>query len=226
MPGTTRSRLWRLRSTTIVTLPSPPSASSSDGLPDVALVELGVADEGDEPALRPLRRPSRGSGAAGSGRRAPRTAARPRPGRPSRWRSRRDPGPSSATGTTGGRRTRAACGRYRHVEVAEQVLERVVGGRGVRLDGDQVARAQPAEVERGQDRDDRGARGLVAADLQAIGVLADVVGLVDHPRRRARGSAGRSASRVSSSACRAATARVRGRRAARSEIGVDDRHGR
>ena len=75
-----------------------------DGLPDVALVELGVADEGDE-AGRGLRRRSGRRRSAG---RPPRTAARPRRGRPSRSRSRRRRGPWCGSGRPAGRRAPAA----------------------------------------------------------------------------------------------------------------------
>ena len=71
----------------------------------------------------------------------------------------------------------------RGIELAQQVLQRVVRGRRVRLHRDEVPGAQPAQVDRGEDRDHRGARRLMAADLQAIAIRADVVRLVDHPGR-------------------------------------------
>ena len=55
MPGTTRSRHWRLRSTIQSTLPRPCGGRVGDRLPDVALVELGVAEQRDEAAARPRR---------------------------------------------------------------------------------------------------------------------------------------------------------------------------
>src|SRR5581483_11816724 len=61
----------------------------------------------------------------------------------------------------------------------EQVLDGVEDRRRVWLDGDAVPGAQVAEVERREDRDDRGRRRLVAADLDAVDVGADVVGVVD-----------------------------------------------
>ena len=42
---------------------------------------------------------------------------------------------------------------------------------------------QHREVERGHDRDERGRRRLVPADLQPVDVLAEVIGVVDHPAR-------------------------------------------
>ena len=75
-----------------------------DGLPHVALVELRVADQRHEAAAVAEAEVR----LAGSGRRRRRTGARRRRGRRSRWRSRPGRGPSSATGTTAGRRSRAA----------------------------------------------------------------------------------------------------------------------
>ncbi len=67
---------------------------------------------------------------------------------------------------------------------AEQIVDRVEHRPGVRLDGDPVLRAQHLEIQRRQDRDARRAGRLVAADLQPVPVGPDVVGAVDHPRRQ------------------------------------------
>ena len=75
-----------------------------DGLPDVALVEFGVTDQGDESG-RILGRRSGRRCSAGS---APRTGERLRRARPNRSRSPRHPDPSFATGMPGVRRARAA----------------------------------------------------------------------------------------------------------------------
>ena len=48
MPGTTRSRLCRFRSTIQSDVAEPPRLRLGERLPDVALVELGVAEQGDE----------------------------------------------------------------------------------------------------------------------------------------------------------------------------------
>ena len=63
----------------------------------------------------------------------------------------------------------------------EQVMDRVEHRAGVRLDRDAVVLAERVEIERGHDRGHRGAARLVPADLQPIGALADVVGVVDGP---------------------------------------------
>ena len=85
----------------------------------------------------------------------------------------------------------------------------------MRLDRDEVAGPEPAEVERGEDRHDRGARCLVAADLDPVAVRPDVVGLVDHPDRRATGSVRRRRRASWAPAC------VHGRP---SDLSVDDGH--
>jgi hypothetical protein len=69
------------------------------------------------------------------------------------------------------------------VEIAEQLRVGVEDRTRMRLDAHAVAGSQPvAEVQRGQDGHDRGAAGLVAADLGVVGIGAHVVGLVDHAR--------------------------------------------
>ena len=54
--------------------------------------------------------------------------------------------------------------------VPEQVLDGVEDRRGVRLDRDAVLRTQHVEIERGHQGRQRGARRLVAADLQPVAV--------------------------------------------------------
>ena len=182
IPGTTRSRLCRLRSTIIVMFPRSPRPSSriaSQTLPSSS-------------SASPTRATNRRSGrlgdrvvevepdvAVGQGREHRGDGAQAD-------RARRE---VDRIRVLGPRRVRlqpaelAEPQQHRLVEVAEQVLDGVVGRRGVRLDRDEVAGPEPAEVERGQDRDDRGARGLVATDLDPVAVRPDVVGLVDHPDR-------------------------------------------
>ena len=113
IPGTTRSRLCRLRSTIIVTLPIPRSESSialSQTLPSSSSAsptsETNRRSRPDADPPGPCSDPRRG--ARGTGRRAPRTAARPPRDRPIRSRSRPGRGPWCGSGTTAGRRTRAA----------------------------------------------------------------------------------------------------------------------
>ena len=54
----------------------------------------------------------------------------------------------------------------------------------MRFDRDAVVGAERMEIERGHDRGHRGAACLVAADLQPVGAIADVVGVMDRPGRQ------------------------------------------
>ena len=65
--------------------------------------------------------------------------------------------------------------------VAEEILDGVKDRRSVRLDRDAVLGLQHGEVERGHDCRHRRRGGLMAADLHAAVVGADVVGVMDHP---------------------------------------------
>ena len=65
--------------------------------------------------------------------------------------------------------------------VAEQILNGVERRARVRLDGDPVLRAQDVEIERREYGGDGCGGCLVAAHLQAVTGLADIVGVVDHP---------------------------------------------
>jgi hypothetical protein len=65
--------------------------------------------------------------------------------------------------------------------VAEQILMAWNTGRGMRLHRDAVLRLQHGEIQRRHDRRQRGRGGLMAADLDAVGIGADVVGVVDGP---------------------------------------------
>jgi hypothetical protein len=64
---------------------------------------------------------------------------------------------------------------------AEQVVDGVQHRPGMRFHGDPVLRAENFKIQRGHDRGDRGATGLVAADFQAVAVGAQMVGVMDHP---------------------------------------------
>ena len=69
------------------------------------------------------------------------------------------------------------------IETPEQVVDRMQHRRGVRLDGHPIAGLQPVEVERGHRRHHRGRRGLVATDLERVTRRSLVVGVVDHACR-------------------------------------------
>ena len=67
---------------------------------------------------------------------------------------------------------------------AEQILDGVIDRARMRLDRDPILRTQRAEIERGHDGGERRRGGLMAADLQAVGALAQVIGVVDGPARK------------------------------------------
>ena len=152
-----------------------------DRLPDVALVELGVAGEGDEPGRAPSSRPAEVGLDVPAGRGGEERGDDAEPDGPG--------GEVEDVGVLGPARVRlqpaelAQAGQVRAVELAGEVLDGVVHGRGVRLDGDLVPTVEVPEPQRRHDRHHRRRRRLVPADLD----LADrarrplAVGVVDHP---------------------------------------------
>ena len=153
-------------------------AGVDDGLPDRALVEFGVTEQ------RVLA--ARGSVAAEpavqvpAGHRAPDRGGRADADGPGRVVDRvgvLDPARVALQAAE-----RPQHGQVRLIELAEQVVDRVQHGRGVRLDRHPVVGAQVPEPQRGHDRDHRRRRGLMAADLQAAGIGPDPVRVVDDRR--------------------------------------------
>ena len=69
------------------------------------------------------------------------------------------------------------------VELAGEVLDRVVQRRRVRLHRDLVLATDVREPQGGHDRHHRRTRRLVTADLQPVPGRADVIGVMDHPGR-------------------------------------------
>ena len=67
--------------------------------------------------------------------------------------------------------------------LAEQILDGVEDRAGMRLHRHAVLRPQHVEIERGHDGGERGAGRLMAADLQAVGIFAQMIGVVDRPAR-------------------------------------------
>ena len=67
----------------------------------------------------------------------------------------------------------------RLVELTEQVLDRVEYRRCVRFDGDQITAPHEPKEQRGHDRHDRGARRLMASDLDLVRPRPLVIGMVD-----------------------------------------------
>ncbi len=175
-------------------------------LPDRALVELGVADQRD---LAPGARRLEVAGDVAVGDRAPDRRRRADPDRAGRE--------VDGVGVLGAARVAlqpaegAQLGQVGAVEPTEQVVDRVQDGRRVRLHRDAVGGGEVLEVERGHDPDHRGRGGLVAADLHSRGRLADLVGVVDDRRSRAR-ARGAGSSRGSRAGGPPSRPRGRGRR--------------
>ena len=67
---------------------------------------------------------------------------------------------------------------------AEQIVDGVEHRPGMGLHRDLVVRPERVEIERRHDRGHRRAGGLVPADLQPVDILADMIGVVDGPRRQ------------------------------------------
>ena len=151
-----------------------------DRLEDVALVELGVTAEGDEP------------GRPATARLVPRCTARRRRTAGRRRRAPRIPSRKSATSGSfvrlGGKPAeRPQPRQVRAVELAGEVLDGVIHGRGVRLHGHLVVAGQVTEPQRRHDPDHRRRGRLVTADLDlALRPLA--VGVVHHPHGQPQGA--------------------------------------
>ncbi len=67
--------------------------------------------------------------------------------------------------------------------VAEQILDGVENRAGMGLHRNPVFWLQRMKIQRCHDRCQRGGRCLMAADLQAITVIAQMIGIMDHPCR-------------------------------------------
>ncbi len=149
-------------------------------LEDVALVELGVADERHHAAFVPREPPAMGAHIVlhQRGEQRLRDAEADRAG-----------GEIDVVGVLGARRIAlralVAAERFHPLAglAAEQILDGVEDRARMRLHRDAVLRPQHVEIERGHDGGERGGRRLVAADLQAVDALAHVVRVVDHPAR-------------------------------------------
>ena len=183
--GTTRSSDWRLTSTTQTISPSsatPGSTTASQTAPSSS--SASPTSEYWRPGATCCRGGLRRGAVGGepvaqvpAGHRAPDRGGRADADRPGRVVDRvgvLDPARVALQAAE-----RPQRGQVRLIELAEQVVDRVQHGRGVRLDRHPVLGAQVPEPQRGHDRDHRRRRGLVAADLQAAGIGPDPVRVVD-----------------------------------------------
>ena len=150
-----------------------------DGLPDVALVEFGVAHEHDEPAG--WTRPEVRVDIAASRRSEQRCGST----EPDRAR-----GEVDAIDVLGAGRIRlqptagAQRGELAAIEPAKQILDGVEGRRGVRLDADPVGGVQVREPQRRHRGDQARTGGLMPTDFEPVGVDPIMVGVVDDPGRQ------------------------------------------
>ncbi len=150
-------------------------------LEDVALVHFGVADQRDHPPLGPVLQPAMRLDVVLHQRREQglRNAEADRAG-----------GEIDVVGVLGARRI-----GLRALEAAkilqflaglmpEQILDGVKHRAGMRLHRDAVLRPQHGEIERRHDVGERRRGGLMAADLETVGIGPDMVGVMDGPRRQ------------------------------------------
>ena len=151
-------------------------------LVDVALVELGVADERDHAPLGPVR-----AQVVLGVQVVLHQRAEHRRGHPEADRARREVDVVRVLRAARvALRAAVAAERFERGagQPARHALDRVEDGRGVRLHRDAVLGAQRVEVERGEDVDHGGGRRLMPADLHlALALRAQVVGVVDRPVR-------------------------------------------
>ena len=183
--GITRSRLWRLTSTTHITYPRPcsdGSAIASQMLPSSSSASptsaMNLAGSARRSALE-----VRVDVAAGHGGEQRRHRAEPdrAGGEVGHVRILRPAGVGLQTADLAQPR------EVRPVELAREVLDGVVHRAGVRLHRHLVVAAEMAEPQRGHDRHHRGRRRLVAADLDRHVARRRhplPIGVVDHAHRQ------------------------------------------
>ena len=154
-------------------------------LVDIAFVKLGVADKRDHPAGIDLGPPVLGADEV-LHHRGQRGDADAKPDRAG--------GEIHIVDVLGAARVAlhaAVAAKILHLLarlVAHQVLHGVEDRRGVGLDRHPVLGAQRREVERRHDRHHRGRGGLMPADLDAVLLGPEMIGVVDHPVRQPKQS--------------------------------------
>ena len=156
-------------------------------LEDIALVHLGIADQRDHPPLGPVLHPAMGRDVIlhQRGEQRLRHAEADRAG-----------GEIDVVGILGARRIglRALVAAEILQSVAglmpEQILDGMKHRARMRLDRDAVLRPQHREIQRRHDIGERGRGRLMAADLEAVDIGPDVIGVVDRPRRQPEHLAG------------------------------------
>ena len=147
-------------------------------LENVALIHLGIADERDHPPLGAILHPAmrRDVVLHQRGEQGLRDAETDRAG-----------GEIDVVGILGtrriGLRALVAAKIFQLLAglVIEQILDGVKHRARMRLHRDAVLRPQHREIQRRHDVGERSGRGLMAADLQPIGIGPDVIGVMDRP---------------------------------------------
>ena len=150
-------------------------------LEDIALVELGIADERDHAAFRLV---------LGHTMRAHIVLHDRREQRLCDAEAHRAGGEIDIVDILGSRRI--ALRTLIAAEVlelfagllAEQILDSVKDRRCMRLDRDAILRTQDVEIKCGHDGRERGRRSLMSADLQPVDAVTQMIGIVDGPARQ------------------------------------------
>ena len=150
-------------------------------LEDIALVHLGVADQRDHASLRPVLHPAMRLDVIlhQRGKQCLRDAEADRTGRE-----------IDIVGILGARRIGLRAFETAKIFqllaglVAEQILDGMKYRAGMRLYRDAVLRPQYREIKRRHDGGERRRRGLMAANLQAVDIGPDVIGVMDGPGRQ------------------------------------------
>ncbi len=150
-------------------------------LEDIALVHLGVADQRDHPPLGPILHPAMRLDVVLHQRREQclRDAEADRAG-----------GEIDVVGVLGARRIglraleTAKILQLVAALVPEQILDGVKHRARMRLYRDAIFRPQHPEIQRRHDGGERGGGRLMAADLEAVGIGPDVIGVMDGPGRQ------------------------------------------
>src|SRR5262249_28395996 len=147
-------------------------------LEDVALVELGIAEQRDHAAFRPFKTPTVSARIVSRDRHAQRL---------SDAEADRTGGKIDVVSIFGARRIglRALIAAEVFELLARLTPEQILNGmevrRGMRFDRDAILRPQAMKIKGGHDRGERRRRRLMATDFYSVGIVAQIIGLVDRP---------------------------------------------
>ena len=173
--------VWRFRSTIQSGLAESARCRVEDRLPDVALVELGVAEQRDEAPAGVAAAEVRLDVAVGQ--RAEQRRRRSR-GRPSRSSSRPGTDPSCGSGRPGARRSRAASSGSGASRRPSRYSIACSTGEACGLTETRSSALEIARTRARSSADHRRRRRLVAADLERVRRRPLAVRVVDDPHRQ------------------------------------------